>query len=98
MKLVIVAVVAAALGAGVTYGVMRSHSATSPASQATVPVVITTQDLVAGHRFVLNNLRVVQMPEDLVTPNAATSIDELAGHKTSFVIYQNQQVPLADVS
>jgi Flp pilus assembly protein CpaB len=62
-----------------------------------VPVVVTTENLLARDRFGPDNLRAVQMPEDLVTPNAATTIDEIAGHRTGFLIYQNQQVALADV-
>jgi hypothetical protein len=65
-----------------------------PAAPALVSVVAATQDMPHGHQIRARELRVIQVPEDQVVPNAATAPEEVIGSTVGFPIFQNEQVPI----
>jgi Flp pilus assembly protein CpaB len=91
MKLVLVAILSATLGAGVTYALVHKHESPAP---ALVPVVVPTQDIPSEERVTADELRVIQVPEDQVVPNAVTDLSQVVGHQTFVPIYQNEQIPM----
>lgn len=60
------------LGIGVGFGVVRQASARREATWATVPVLVTSRELLAGHLLTAADLVEGAWPQELVTESCAT--------------------------
>lgn len=60
------------VGLGVGFGVARELRARSEAAWATVPVLVTSRELLAGHLLTAEDLVEAPWPQSLVTDSCAT--------------------------